>query len=334
MAGWRLTFTHGFIWSGHRALDPPQEECTWDWSYDNTATVTATLSSPTTADGCVIWTGNLSNLTQSILFHERQAQTCPEGTIYESIADGLALTDPPSLKICLSSPPEYILQGGTIGGSYTFLGSTFQGGGPSLGVIVRTNLPASGFVIADSTNMWTGDAWVMIPPGNPVMGRSPNTAFSWRLDPILEELEVIVEPGAYTNWIPKGNLGLPAHRGNSIAVTAKLQKKGGGGPQARADHFEFELVNVSKEPGVCMNFPVKNASDEPDLRFEDELNQPEPNAGNTVDAALIRVFKLDEGLLVAEATVSSFDFGAYGEIRVTAHVPGYDPIVGHLKPSW
>src|SRR5437870_4498003 len=69
---------------------------------------------------------------------------------------------------------------------------------------------------------------------------------SWTLTPVVEELEIIVEPAGYAEWKPEGNLNQPGQRGtNTIKVLARLQKKGGGVPAARATRFGFELLNVS-----------------------------------------------------------------------------------------
>ena len=160
-----------------------------------------------------------------------------------------------------------------------------------------------------------------------------NLVLTWSLRPQVEELEVVVQPEGYAEWTPEGNLKQPDRRGNTNRLSARLQKKGGGVPTERATRFDFELVNVSAEPGLCMNFPIQSPSTAPDLKFEAELNPPSASGGDTVIVGddVVGVFANIQGMLTAHAVVSSFDFGAYGEIQVTAYVSGRDPIVGYLK---
>src|SRR5205807_556158 len=163
--------------------------------------------------------------------------------------------------------------------------------------------------------------------------RSSTLVVTWNLEPIVEEIEVVVQPEGYAEWTPEGNLKQPDRRGNTNRLSARLQKKGGGVPTERATRFDFELVNVSAEPGLCMNFPIQSPSTAPDLKFEAELNPPSASGGDTVIVGddVVGVFANIQGMLTAHAVVSSFDFGAYGEIQVTAYVSGRDPIVGYLK---
>ena len=62
--------------------------------------------------------------------------------------------------------------------------------------------------------------------------------------------------------------------GRTIAVLAKLQKKGGGPPtQEFANNITLRLQQVSREPGVCINFPrPPQCKDQPDLQFRTDDN--------------------------------------------------------------
>jgi hypothetical protein len=153
---------------------------------------------------------------------------------------------------------------------------------------------------------------------------------SWNFRPgDTSPLEVVVRPQGYDSWMPQGGINEDTE-GNSIRVEAVLQKKGGGETDARAHTFTFELLDVSHEPGVCLNFPQDAAEgDKPDLRFRGE-----PNA-----AASPPLEALEGGRKVmtgtgshqrATATVSAFDFGAFGLLRVVADTDA-GPIVGHLE---
>ena len=81
-----------------------------------------------------------------------------------------------------------------------------------------------------------------------------------------------------------------------------------------------------------MNFPLASPSTDSNLQFEREIQPPDPPNGHAnvwgdtveITAVLSDTFS---GFDVYEALVSSFDFGACREIKVTAQVPGRDPIV-------
>ena len=205
------------------------------------------------------------------------------------------------------------------------------------GPAITNALPQSGLSLSGSTTVTLDPNSIgsgIFAPIWAYFSGNMQLVVSWTLTPVVEELEIIVEPAGYAEWKPEGNLDQPDRRGtNTIKVLARFQKKGGGVPAARATRFGFELLNVSAEPGVCMNFPIESPSTAPDLKFEAELNQAEDSGGDSVIVGdnVIEVLAGNQGMLTAQAVVSSFDFGAYGELRVTAKVPGRDPIVGYLK---
>jgi hypothetical protein len=155
----------------------------------------------------------------------------------------------------------------------------------------------------------------------------------WTLTPVLEEVEVVVDGPEYEDWLPKGDLKDWAKEGDTLYLTASLQTKDGNVPlAARAQNFKFELLNVSTEKGVCLNRPHEEFADtKADLKFVAQPNQPPlvafplqiDNDGKTAKTA-------DDEFVIATVGVSSFDFGAYGEIKVTATVNGKE-IVGYYK---
>ena len=134
---------------------------------------------------------------------------------------------------------------------------------------------------------------------------------SWDLEPLdVEELEVVVEIPGHDTWRPTaGTLGM---RGNTIDLIARLQKKGGSDPGQKAIKFEWEFFDVSREPGYAMNKPTTDADTKPDLRFE-----PSPTLLVVGDESTTA--RTTEGEWVSStATVSSWDWGGWGSVRVTA----------------
>jgi hypothetical protein len=180
--------------------------------------------------------------------------------------------------------------------------------------------------------------------------------YSWYMEPVgAEELEVVVKPQNYDHWRPKGNvlqrggnvsagngpgLAAPAAQGigveveeadpDFLTVNVVLQTKDGGTPQQQADKFLFELVRVSREPGATLNYPLDSTqAEEPDLRFDPRSNPPDKIKVTGTDGQNAET--VQGPLTQATATISSYDWGAWGELRVTAVLPGGRQIVGHLE---
>ena len=73
----------------------------------------------------------------------------------------------------------------------------------------------------------------------------------------------------YQDWLPEGNLRDGSKAGKTMTVTAKVQGTNGAPTTAKATWIRFELLDVSKEPGVCLNRPVRaSAKTFPDYGFE------------------------------------------------------------------
>lgn len=144
-----------------------------------------------------------------------------------------------------------------------------------------------------------------------------------------EPLDLIVQPDGYDAWLPEGSLSAPGSVGNSITIRATLKTKAGKPlpPDQLPNRMSFRIGNVSQEPGVAMNAPVNAPADtKPDLRI-DKSN----NAGD------LRI--LDDNGQTAEhvgsdtsatVVVSAYDYGAYGDITVTADLADGRTITGHV----
>ncbi|PYJ84125.1 MAG: hypothetical protein DME22_13980 [Verrucomicrobia bacterium] len=296
------------IWSGESNVPPTQfsvhDGMTLKLDPPTILTINGVLSSPFAPVGTAYLEINVTNGTYSVNFGA--------GYSGDAIFDGTALPALCGIPGTLPPFPKFTL--------------------PSTGMILSDTYtyPADRYCTASSCDDcvlgYAAAAGAPLIPGT--------VELTWNLQGISDDVEVIVEPSNYARWIPKGNLENPDQRGNSNKVSARLQKKGGGPTNVRAKALKFELVNVSKEPGVCMNFPVESPSTEPDLRFETELNQS-LNPGATtrvVSPAEVEVSdpNPNAGIQSARVTVSCFDFGAYGKIRVSAEIEGRAPVVGHL----
>lgn len=133
-------------------------------------------------------------------------------------------------------------------------------------------------------------------------------------DAILEP--VTVDRSAYSKWLPKGG---PSEDEPGAYLGARVYLRAMNGstaipPQAK---FTFFLKDVSREPGICMNFPHRN----------------EPSRGKSTDAPYdLRIMESDELTVAGEGqqaetrdlvreagvTVACYDHGAYGKLKVVA----------------
>ncbi len=147
----------------------------------------------------------------------------------------------------------------------------------------------------------------------------------WNISPGLQaDAEVVVvKDSAFQNWRPTAGSG--GARGNSLSLTAKLQAKGGGTTNVKAAYFIWQLTNCSKEPGYAMNAPRSGPSKEFDLKLE----------GSDLlldDATTAQSGKTKAGEQTQSTeTVASYDWGAFGTLKVTAVMPDLSEIVAYLE---
>lgn len=152
---------------------------------------------------------------------------------------------------------------------------------------------------------------------------------TWRIVPgEIEEVELVFEPvgGFYDRWLPEANLATPAVSGNAIGFKATVQKVGGGVPTRKVAKIEFKLSETSNEKGICLNFPPNTAADS---KMDLALilapgNGPSPDYAQTFPIS----DKREETI-----TVRSFDYGAWGVLRVTAKMLDGEDLTGRFLPT-
>lgn len=146
-------------------------------------------------------------------------------------------------------------------------------------------------------------------------GMTPEVRWSYTvyLEPIaFDELRLeIEEPADYATWVPTATLGGGA--GAAIPVTARLRTKSGAEPKVSIDSFEWQLEDVSNEPGIAMNWPAEGAAD---MSWD---------LGLDADGGTFVVLEDDQKLIRAVASghsdtvrVRPYDFGAWGRLDVVA----------------
>lgn len=151
------------------------------------------------------------------------------------------------------------------------------------------------------------------------------------LFPVYEDLEVEVTIADYAKWRPRGSIADPKKPGNTLVARATLKSKSG---TAKAfppiKEFRFELMDTSREPGVCLNWPLEAKDEDYDLRLATASTGGELSDRDQ-KLAINTPPTNSEGRPYAEATVESFDFGARAELRVVCELEDGSEIIGLMK---
>ncbi len=152
------------------------------------------------------------------------------------------------------------------------------------------------------------------------------------LIPVHDNLEVEMEIAGYDQWRPKGKISDPKKPGNDLKVRATLKNKDGAPPEdlPPVKRFVFELIDTSREPGICLNWPLNAKDNDPDLRL---AAGPMGGELSKEDQKLIvkTVPKDEQEQPYAEAQVDSYDFGGQSELRVICELEDGREVVGLLK---
>lgn len=154
-------------------------------------------------------------------------------------------------------------------------------------------------------------------------------AFTYNLKAVVKQLELSVAPEGYDTWRPQAGR-TEATPGNTISIKATLRYTDGSALPSTTGltKISFQLMQVSHQPGVAMNFPIRDAQATADLQFGADGNAnliitgAEKNQADTRPGTQL--------LTTATAVVTAFDWGAWGQIRVTGTMPDGSSIVGHL----
>lgn len=191
------------------------------------------------------------------------------------------------------------------------------------------------------------------------------------LAPVYDDVDCEVTIKGYEDWRPLGNLADPTKPGNRLVVRAVLKARSAATKELpEVDRFRFELRDTSREPGVCLNWPLGAKDEEFDLRLanvtpagvelEDyvalakRLNEwgwvsgGEYDLGSMPPQTLAALFasgrdgqkgdvaaprKNKAGQPFADAVIESFDFGGKAELRVVCRLKDGRDIIGLMKDA-
>lgn len=141
-------------------------------------------------------------------------------------------------------------------------------------------------------------------------------------------LEVTIED--YAAWRPLGSLGAPGQPGSFLTAKAVVVPKGSS-PPATVRAIRFQLLDVSREPGVCMNFPLGATDRDPDLKLAPAPECPATpgTEGQTLEVS--RPLVDPQRRPYALGRIESYDFGARATLRVTCELIDGRELVGEYK---
>jgi hypothetical protein len=146
---------------------------------------------------------------------------------------------------------------------------------------------------------------------------------------IIDEIPGVIP--AYEDWIPKGGPDdTDANSGNMFPVRVYLRAKDGSNMIPPLAKYSFFLKDVSREPGLSMNFPHRSIPaylDDAEVPFDLRI-QP---ADHMTPSEVGQFTETDEMVVEAAIGINSYDYGAYGKLRVIVQTSDGDTLVAHPK---
>ena len=150
------------------------------------------------------------------------------------------------------------------------------------------------------------------------------------LYPVYDDLEVEVTIEGYAKWRPEGSIEKPTQPGNSLVARATLKSKTGAVKSLPGvKRFKFELLDTSREPGVCLNWPLGAKDQDFDLRLAAESGGQLSDADQKLKIA--DPPKDDQERPYAEARIDSYDFGGRATLEVVCELEDGREIIGLMK---
>lgn len=327
---WEGSITHSLTEAGQKT----EGECEYTWTANHGATATLRmLPVAFPGGGLALWQSEPGSLEYELSYSEHFHAQCPPDDPFEHSAgnggdwpgNAFGLTVNVSnntyeVSISASLPADLSFTG--CQNCPLASGSEWWTGEPILNTLPASGMNLVGNASFDLTGCDSCGSYFATPIGVLGTGSLGGTlSVSWDLRPKLD-LKVLVTPEDYDSWLPRANLSDPAKKGNHLRVRARLVTQAGQPTPVKAEKFRFTVTQRSNVPGICMNFPPQpQANQEPDLKFEhDEDLMPESNWAINGDGTQAETTEGEYS--EATVTLSSFDFGAYGDMEVVGIVGG------------
>ncbi|NNC15969.1 hypothetical protein HJC22_09535 [Corallococcus exiguus] len=195
--------------------------------------------------------------------------------------------------------------------------------------------------IHGTKHLITSDSTVLANIPDPIpYGMTPvEWDIEWDLRPESDDLDLVLSAENHNDWLPLAKLepvigssltaGSP-EPGSTLVVKAVAVPKPDSSSTPKLKQITFYLKS-SNVPGIAMNTPYENTPPfgdvNRDLQFEQDKNAL--HGLNFIDIATVQT---PEGEYTeAEAVVSSFDFGGYGEIVAWGQTEDGESVLSMLE---
>ena len=149
--------------------------------------------------------------------------------------------------------------------------------------------------------------------------------YSWNLSRSTGDVELIVTPENYDNWLPEPGRD-ELSKGTIIKISLKLLGRSGQPPAQKAKYFELRLSETSEEPGITLNAPQISVVALPDLRF-----LPQANTDIRDNFQFSRINSSNG--INADISIAAYDGGAYTTLTAEAVLEDNSRVQGHLLIS-
>lgn len=152
------------------------------------------------------------------------------------------------------------------------------------------------------------------------------------LTPEFIDVEVVLEIEDYAKWRPLGSISSPKKPGNSLRAKATLKpKEGGAETLPKVKQVKYRLLDTSREPGVCLNWPLEAKDKDPDLRLVATPGLQGVASNEDQELVFASTLLDDKNQPYAPVQIDSFDFGGRGTLLVTFELSDGRSIAGVLK---
>jgi hypothetical protein len=136
---------------------------------------------------------------------------------------------------------------------------------------------------------------------------------------------------AYEDWIPLGGPDdTDEHPGNMLPVRVYIRAKDGSDKIPPLAKYSFFLKDVSREPGINLNFPYRSVPaylDDAEVPFDLRIRPGDHMTPSEVG----QLTETDEMVVDAGVGINSYDYGSYGKLRVIAQTSDGYTLVAHPK---
>jgi hypothetical protein len=153
---------------------------------------------------------------------------------------------------------------------------------------------------------------------------------TWKIDVSPPPLELVITVPGYAQWRPEGSIAKPAEPGNSLVARATLKTKAGNVnllPEVKS--IRFQLLDTSREPGVCLNWPLEAKDEDYDLRLAVVAGGTLSKSDQKLEVTDPK--KNEEGQPYAEVKIDSYDFGGRASFRAVCTLADGREIEGVMK---